>query len=121
MEISFILFKINQIARRPFSFFFISMILMLIYLRSGAKGIHEIFVRADINCTNCGKTYKRSFWMTNVSNKEYDYCPVCGNKNHINFKDRPWFRSSNLFYLFNEAFLSLLFLETFKNLTRFYT
>lgn len=70
-------------------FFFICMIFMLIYLRSGAKGIYEIFVRADINCTNCGKPYKRSFWMTNVSNKEYDFCPSCGYKNHINFKDRP--------------------------------
>jgi len=50
-------------------FFFICMIFMLIYLRSGAKGIHEIFMRADINCTNCGKPYKRSFWMTNVSKR----------------------------------------------------
>ena len=70
-------------------FFFVCMIFMLIYLRSGAKGIHEIFVRADINCTKCGKPYKRSFWMTNVSNKEYDFCPSCGSKNNINFKDRP--------------------------------
>ena len=70
-------------------FFFICMIFMLIYLRSGANGIRETFIRADINCTNCGKPYKRSFWMTNVSNKEYDYCPNCGDKNHINFKDRP--------------------------------
>jgi DNA-directed RNA polymerase subunit RPC12/RpoP len=70
-------------------FFFICMILMLIFLRSGIKGIHEIFVRANINCANCGKPYKRSFWITNVSNKEYDYCPNCGSKNQINFKDRP--------------------------------
>jgi len=70
-------------------FFFIGMIFMLIYLRSGAKGIYETFVRADINCASCGKPYKRSFWMTNVSNKEYDFCPSCGNKNHIDFKDRP--------------------------------
>jgi len=49
-------------------FFFICMIFMLIYLRSGVQGIREIFVRADINCTKCGEPYKRTFWIGHNSN-----------------------------------------------------
>ena len=70
-------------------FFFVLMILLLIFLRAGKKGLLQMFSRAEVLCPECERSYKRSYWMTHISAKDSETCPKCGSRNIIDFKDKP--------------------------------
>lgn len=69
--------------------FFIGMALLLLFLRAGTPGLAGILSRRDVTCQACHKTFKRSYWMTHLSNKNHENCPHCGARNEIDIKERP--------------------------------
>ncbi|MBN1272234.1 MAG: PrsW family intramembrane metalloprotease [Candidatus Aminicenantes bacterium] len=69
--------------------FFMAMVLLLVFFRAGTEGLLNIFSKAKITCPTCQKQYERSYWMTHLSNKGHEKCPLCGSQNTIDIKKRP--------------------------------
>ncbi|MBN1223934.1 MAG: hypothetical protein JXB23_11860 [Candidatus Aminicenantes bacterium] len=69
--------------------FFALMIFLLIFLRAGKHGLQQMLSGAKIVCSECGTAYKRSYWMTHLSTKDFEICPHCRNRNSIDFKAKP--------------------------------